>query len=101
DLNASIDITNQQQRATILASFRTLPYTAQIQSDSAEVQADVSLSLDSAGLNLQATGSWQTNRFQSEAHFGRTGALPETARLKVANFRIPAAAVRLPQYNHI
>jgi hypothetical protein len=86
DLNASWEMPGQHQHGAIHANFQMFPCRAQIQSDSAQLQADLSLSFDSAGLSLQAAGSWQTNRFQSDVHFSRTSTLPDAGSIKGPGF---------------
>src|SRR5882762_9948131 len=79
DLNASVEVPDQKQSGKVQAHLKEPPFKAEIQSDSAELQGDINIAVENQNLDLQVSGLWQTNKFISDAHFGRESVLPNTA----------------------
>ena len=74
------------------------PYELRIHSDSLHLQSSIRFSTNRAGLTLQGTSVWWSNRIELQAQFGRTGKLPEQASLRARNFKFDARTARLPGY---
>ncbi|MCU1311481.1 MAG: hypothetical protein JWO20_2606 [Candidatus Angelobacter sp.] len=77
------------------------PYELRIQSDSLHLQSSIRFSTNLAGLTLQGTSLWWSNRIDLQAQFGRTDILPEQASLQARNFKFAARILRLPGYENI
>jgi translocation and assembly module TamB len=92
----------KQQRATVTANLTNLPsWQAKIESDSLHLQGTVDFSAQATMDIVQSTWLWWSNQVELRAQFGRAGVLPETAVVRVPQFKVPADVARLPGYQEI
>jgi translocation and assembly module TamB len=89
-----------EQRFAVQIS-RAQPFAIRIRSDSLHLQSAFGVATNSSGFEVQGNSLWWSNRVELEAHFGRNSVLPETARLRADNVRLPAEVARLPEYQDL
>jgi translocation and assembly module TamB len=78
-----------------------VPHTIEIASESLEIRSKFRVWLEEAGLRIEGTTDWRTNRVAISATFGRRGDLPDTASIKTENFAIPGELLKLEGYRTV
>jgi hypothetical protein len=102
ELRGQVEWPEGKQSATVTANFTNLPsWQAQIQSDTLHLQGTVDFTARTNAGIVQSTWLWWSNQIELSAQFGREGVLPESAVMRVQQFRVPAETVRLLGYQDI
>ena len=101
-LSAQVRLAEPEQDVDLKATFRPgQPVEVLSHSESLHLESVARVSFDLAGVAVQSTNLWWSNRFEFEAKFGRNGTLPETASLHSQNFSFPAELIHLKEYRDI
>ncbi len=93
-----------QQPQKIVALIRTgngPVYDLHLASEALHLQANTHLTTNSAGLELQGSGTLWSNSFSLQAQFASTGVLPVRAGFQAPEFRVPSAWIHLPEYQDL
>jgi translocation and assembly module TamB len=76
-------------------------YEVRLSSSAIEFHSTILLVTNPAGLALQSTNFWWSNRVELTAQFATTGQLPERAALTARNFRLPAQALGVREFDEV
>ena len=102
NLQATATVAFQGQQALLIGMVNgTQPLEFRLHSERLALDSVIRLFTNASGFEMQSTNFWWTNRIDLIAHFGKTGLLPETADLNIAEFQFPASAVHLPGYTSV
>jgi len=99
---ANLLLPQHRQSGTVTAKFEeATPREIHFTSSSLDLDSTVHISEDAAGLQIQSTHRWLSNRIEASARFGREGLLPDTAAVQADAFAIPAQRLHLAHYEDL
>lgn len=101
ELSAQAYSSQLEAEASVHATLAHWPLTVELKSQTLNAETHVSVTTNLSGLEFKITGLWLSNRIELEANFGKNGALPETAQLRVPDLRIPEQEFGLPIYQDL
>ena len=89
--------------STVLLSgdFREPSATLHIESASLHLASTIHITNTISGTELHSSNNWWSNQVELQAHFARSGQLPETASFKIADLHVPAELLGVPAYQTI
>jgi hypothetical protein len=70
-------------------------------SEALRLRSQIRLWPSPAGLEIQSTNFWWSNKVDVYAQFGKTGQLPQLASLRAREFELPAEIVHLASYERL
>jgi translocation and assembly module TamB len=77
------------------------PFRLEAVSEALRLRSQIQLWPSAAGLEIQATNFWWSNKVDVYAQFGKTGQLPQLATLRAREFVLPAEVVHLAPYESL
>ncbi|MGH7968454.1 MAG: hypothetical protein ACREIC_06955, partial [Limisphaerales bacterium] len=98
-ISAAVDAPQPIGPLTVTAGLSSQPAVSlQLTSPDNHLEARATVTSLPSGTEVQVVSSWWSNRVALAAHFTRSGTFPATAVLEAPQFRFPAEAFRLPDY---
>ena len=93
--NLTTELPSEKQSGTLQAKLGAAPYEIVFDSASLQLRSVTQFSEDAAGLRLQSTNVWLSNRVEASAQFGPKGDIPHQAMVRADSLRIPAGLLGL------
>jgi len=78
-----------------------LAFRLEVVCESLRLRSQIRIWPSAAGLEIQSTNFWWSNKVDVYAQFGRTGQLPQLASLRAREFVLPAEVVPLAPYESL
>lgn len=76
-------------------------HAIQLDSPTLDLRTSIIVSSGADGLEIRGTSFWLTNRVEMATRFDRSGIMPVSARLLANSLTIPAARLKLPEYQDL
>ncbi len=96
---AEVEFPGSKRRAKLDAQLGVAAYEVAFHAE--PFHSTTVLSENTAGLRLQSTTFWLSNRIDASAQFGRRGSLPERALVEADSFKIPAELLGLENFQEV